>query len=380
MSGEEKKKRTKISQTDIPSVGLTDALRVSAAVHENYAGGPTSPLNVAHAMGVTPSSSNFRTLTGAAIAYGLTDGGPNASQISITPLAKRIHAPLEEDDDLHARREAFMKPRVINEFLGKYNGHPIPKPEIAGNVLIEMGVPADRADEVFGNIISGATDLGLLLEMKGRQYGNLSPASTIGQAPAPSAEKALSGEGAGGSGIADVSAIQDIGVPPTTQTPAQGIAEPAAARNFVSKPQRVFLTHGKNKELIDPIKKLLAFGEMEPVVSVEKQSISQPVPKKVLSEMRGCDAAIIHVDKEQLLIDKDANEHVVLNPNVLIEIGAAMALYDDKFILLVKDGVKLPSNLQGLYEVRYHGETLDGDATIRLLEAINQLKAVKKQA
>jgi len=63
-----------------------------------------------------------------------------------------------------------------------------------------------------------------------------------------------------------------------------------------------------------------------------------------------------------------------LNPNVLIEIGAAMAFYGRRFILLVKDGVKLPSNLQGLYEVRYSNDTLDATATIKLLEAIKDIK------
>ena len=38
---------------------------------------------------------------------------------------------------------------------------------------------------------------------------------------------------------------------------------------------------------------------------------------------------------------------------------------------MVREGVQLPSNLQGLYEVRYRGESLDADVTIRLLEAIN---------
>ena len=51
-----------------------------------------------------------------------------------------------------------------------------------------------------------------------------------------------------------------------------------------------------------------------------------------------------------------------------------MALYGRRFILVVKDGVQLPSNLQGLYEVRYEGATLDGNATIKLLEAINDMK------
>jgi hypothetical protein len=52
---------------------------------------------------------------------------------------------------------------------------------------------------------------------------------------------------------------------------------------------------------------------------------------------------------------------VVLNPNVLIEIGAAMALYGRRFILLVKAGTRLPSNrgLPGIL-VRH----LEGDAGV----------------
>ena len=59
---------------------------------------------------------------------------------------------------------------------------------------------------------------------------------------------------------------------------------------------------------------------------------------------------------------------------MLIEIGAAMALYGKRFILLVKNGVQLPSDVKGLYEVRYDGEQLDGEVTIRLLKAIKDMK------
>jgi predicted nucleotide-binding protein len=109
-------------------------------------------------------------------------------------------------------------------------------------------------------------------------------------------------------------------------------------------------------------------------VADEKQTVSQPVPEKVMGDMRSCGAAIIHVEDEQRLMDKDVKEHIVLNSNVLIEIGAAMALYGQRFILVVKEGIELPSNLQGLYQVRYSGDTLDGTATIKLLEAINDMK------
>jgi len=160
--------------------------------------------------------------------------------------------------------------------------------------------------------------------------------------------------------------------------------EPAAVAQESRRPttqndarlRRVFITHGKNTAFIEPIKELLGFGELIPVVSIQKESVAQPVPDKVMNDMRGCGAAIIHVDGEMKLLDSDAKEHTVINSNVLIEIGAAMALYGRRFILLVREGVKLPSNLQGLYEVRYQGDSLDGAVTIRLLKAINEMKAV----
>ena len=74
--------------------------------------------------------------------------------------------------------------------------------------------------------------------------------------------------------------------------------------------------------------------------------------------------------------DSEGQDHVMINPNVLIEIGAAMGLYGKRFILLVRDGVKLPSNLQGLYEVRYSADILDAEVTLKLFEAINEMKKV----
>jgi predicted nucleotide-binding protein len=138
--------------------------------------------------------------------------------------------------------------------------------------------------------------------------------------------------------------------------------------------KRVFITHGKNKELIEPIKKLLSLAELEAVVSVQTQTVSLPVPSKVMNEMRSCGAAIIHVDDERHITDKDGVEHIMLNDNVLIEIGAAMAIYGERFILIVKEGLKLPSNLTGLLELRYKGNTPQIEDTIKLIDAINDMK------
>jgi len=260
-----------------------------------------------------------------------------------------------------AKRETLLKPRVINEFLTHCNGGPIPKDNIAHNVLNQMGVPDHRTSEVLALILESAEALGLVTEIKGTRYVDLEGVEpTRGQSSDEDKEQGTDGPGEGS----------------TSEPPKEENHAPKSQGLDTQRIRKVFITHGKSKTFVDPIKKLLAFGEMEAVVSIEKQSVSQPVPDKVMNDMRSCGAAIVHVEDELRLMDAEANEQVILNPNVLIEIGAAMALYGKRFILLVKSGVKLPSNLQGLFEVRYEGDSLDGAATIKWLEAINEMKKV----
>lgn len=360
--------RSRISQTDVPSYSLEQALRIPRAIGESYAYKPTKPLNVAAALDMSPTSGTFRGLCGAAIAFGLTSGGYNASEIKIEPLGMRIVRPLEEGDDLAATREALLRPRVFREFLQKYDGASLPRDDIARNVLLEMDVPADRTADVLQLISESAESVGFIREIKGKRYVDLgAPTTATLPEEASAGEERPHGDVAG---LPEVRAEPEVGARRDGSSASRG----QSAESHESNRRRVFITHGKNKTFIEPIKKLLAFGELEPVVSVEKQSVSQPVSDKVMGDMRGCGAAIIHVDAEQKLIDADAKEQIVLNPNVLIEIGGAMALFGRRFILLVREGIQLPSNLQGLFEVRYKGDNLDGDATIRLLEAINELK------
>jgi len=90
--------------------------------------------------------------------------------------------------------------------------------------------------------------------------------------------------------------------------------------------------------------------------------------------MRSCGAGVLHVGAEGHYLDKDGKEHPKLNDNVLIEIGAAMALYGKRMILLVEKGVNLPSNLQGLYRCEYEGDKLDYDSTMKLLKTFSQFR------
>jgi predicted nucleotide-binding protein len=137
----------------------------------------------------------------------------------------------------------------------------------------------------------------------------------------------------------------------------------------------VFIAHGKSAQVVNQLKDLLTFGNFEPVVAEEHETSAKPVPEKVLNSMRECSAGIIHVASEDELLDKEGVVHHKLNENVLIEIGAAMALYGGKFILLVQKGLHMPSNLSGLYCCYYDGDKLDYDATMKLLKAFSDFRA-----
>ena len=146
----------------------------------------------------------------------------------------------------------------------------------------------------------------------------------------------------------------------------------SAAVSTLPSGNRVFITHGKNLMILNHVKQIVTYGKFEPVVAMEHETPAKPVSKKVMDDMRTCSAAVIHVSADRTLFEKDGTEVRSINQNVLIEIGAAMALYEDRFILLVEEGVNLPSNLQGLYECRYSGNELSGPATLKLLETFNE--------
>jgi len=350
--------RTRVSQSDVPGYSIEKALSIAKAIGDNYAYKAVTPLDVASALGVIPTTGPFRMLTGASVAYGLTTAGWNAGEIGITPLGLRIVRPLSEDGDAErAKREAVLKPKVIGDFLRRYDGAALPKDEIARNVLITMGVPSDRTTDVFSTILDNAKAAGFLRRIGEKTFVDL-------KGVAASHEPQMQAIAA----YTETTSAQDAAVPPPD------LPSPTQNQDSPGRRRKVFITHGKNRALIEPIKKLLTFGDLEAVVSVHSQTASQPVPVKIMEEMRSCGAAIIHVENERVLVDAEGKQHVVLNDNVLIEIGAAMALFGSRFILVVKDGVELPSNLQGLLELRYKGETLDVNDTVSLLDAIADMK------
>jgi len=96
-------KRVYISQADVPKHSMEEVMGLAKALYENF-NGDSAPHELANAMSISPTSSAWQSITGAAVAYGLTDGAYNASRIKLTDLGWRIVAPQEEGDDRKAIR------------------------------------------------------------------------------------------------------------------------------------------------------------------------------------------------------------------------------------------------------------------------------------
>ena len=358
-----KQRSPKIMQTNMPSHSLEDALAVPRAIWDNLAGKPSTPLQVCTALDMSPTSSKFRDLSGAAIAYGITAGGWNAKNISLEQLGKRIVAPTEEGDDVCAIREAVMKPGILKRFFEYYDGKKFPKDVIAENMLIEWGVPKERASKVLALIKENGYFAGILVDIKGSPYIDCSGSTGDGQKTEDCHAEPIKDEEEIPQELLD-----KLDIAPRAET-ASKVAETSAPKN-----NKVFISHGKNRAMVENLKELLTFGSFEPVVSMERETTAIPVPEKVFSDMRECYAGIIHIEGERSLIDTEGNACKMLNENVLIEIGAAIALYGNRIILLCQKGTSLPSNLQGLYRCEYEGDKLDYDATMKLLKTFNSFK------
>jgi hypothetical protein len=136
----------------------------------------------------------------------------------------------------------------------------------------------------------------------------------------------------------------------------------------IRRSPRVFITcRGGGEIILEQVKELVVFGQIEPIVFRRNEIATTPLLSSLMEQMRGCDTAIVQIDAN--VPPREAEPRIPAD--VLIKIGAAMALYGRNFVLLVEDSVALPLSLQGLYECRYGGDELNMTAMMELLRAFS---------
>jgi CAP12/Pycsar effector protein, TIR domain len=346
---DDQKKRTYISQMDVPNNSLEDALRVPHALINNYGSKAATPLQIASALNMSPASGTFRNLCGSSIAYGLTFGGYNAKEITIEPLAKRILAPLDEGDDLAARREAALKPRILGEFIRKYESSPLPRHDIALNVLAEMGVPRERAESVYTLILDTAQSVGLIREIKNKQYIDLS-----GVRVAAKIEETTSDDGS-------------TDQPPS---PLPAVGESSAAISPKVPGQGIFIAHGKNKKPLDQLKRILDQFRIPYKVAIDEPNLGRPIGAKVKEIMESCNCAILIFTADEEFQDKNGNPVWRPSENVVYELGASGFLYGSRIVILKEDIVEFPTNFRDLGHISFVRDQLEAKSMDLLRELI----------
>ena len=137
----------------------------------------------------------------------------------------------------------------------------------------------------------------------------------------------------------------------------------------------VFISHGPNVDIVDQIKTMLDLSDLPYEVVVEQESTAIPVPQKVFDAMRRCDAAVMCVTADAESERNDGSYEI--NPNVLIEIGAAFVLYEKRVALVWDRRISVPSNLQGLYRCEFEGSELSWSAGMKLMKAVNGFKSLR---
>jgi hypothetical protein len=347
--------RTYTSQLDIPTRSLRDALTVAQALTDSFAGGPAAPHQVALALNISSTSSTWNYLAGAAVAYGLTKGGPRADSIALDQLGRRATAPTEEGDDVKARAEAALKPRVCREFFQKYNKAKFPPDQIALNVLREnFHVPAERCGAVLEILKDNGAFVGFIHNTKTGPFVAVDDLQPMPVA-LPSESEVVEPPPEG----------------PEVEEQVASIASAAPALRQAPSGFRVFISHSKNMAVVDQVKEILALYDIDYELAVEEETAAIPVPQKILAAMRRCQAGVMVVTADE---QSRMNEGFTINTNVLMEIGSAFVLYDQKVVLLWDKRLKVPSNIQGLYRCEFEGDQLSFAVGTRLAKALKSFK------
>lgn len=364
-TGKNESKRVRLSQADVPSIELEKVIRLAQAIWDQFAGRPARPLQLAEALEIKPSSGGWRELTGASIAYGLTDGGYNAQEIKLTELGRCIVAPRSDGEDSAAIVEACVAPRVCKEFLTRYDGAKFPTDKMAASILVDLGVPKERTERVVSILRANGQYAGVLRLIKGENYVAL---ESNGGRVRVGVEN-----GRGNQTYENVDEDNNGSVgeqPRVIEEIKEEVAPPL--------PRQIFVAHGRKHEALDAIKRSLDRLKVPYVVALDEPHAGRPISEKVAQLMKESSAGIFIFTPDEKFINEDGKEIYRPSENVIYELGAGSVLWGRKIVILKEESVFFPSDFRDLGYVSFALDKLETIQSNLLMELIG-LDFVKLQ-
>lgn len=158
----------------------------------------------------------------------------------------------------------------------------------------------------------------------------------------------------------------DLGPPGSTARPEPEPPRPAAARPG----KQVFISPSRNRDLVEQIRGMMEMEKVNYNMSSTDEISSILELVKISSAMQSCSAGVIFVTSEESLPGEGGR--FKMSPNKLVEIGAALAVFGGRVVLIWDDRVEVPPVLHGLEIISYTGKELTWNAGSAMMNAIKR--------
>lgn len=358
-----KKAAAKQSESDerryrnFPKHKLEDALVLPQKIQDEMGGKPMKRLLLADALGVSPSSSNFRELLSSSFKYGLTEGTEKATDIRLTQAGGDSTQAQDQSRRLKALRTAALAPDVFGRFMRAYADKKLPSKEMMSRILIsEYGVPSSLADECRDVLIANGRYVDVIRDIGGSAHVLLY-ADVAMDIDEDASESPFEVEA-----TASVTPAQ-----PAPSTPTQPPAEVSKPKEA---PRAIFIGHGKNKGPLAQLQKILSSFQIPHKVVSDEANLGRPIPQKVKDTMEECGSAILIFTKDEKFFDAQGNEIWRPSENVVHELGAASFAYGDRIVIFKEKGIHFPTNFQSIGYIEFEEGSLESKTTELLKELI----------
>lgn len=345
---------------NFPKHTIEAALPLAQKIQDEMGGAPMNRLLLADALGLSPSSSNYRELLSSAYKYGLTDGTEKADTISLTPVGAAATQHSDATARLRALRQAALAPTVFGRFLRDYSNKKVPSPEMLPKILkAQYEVPDELTAECATHIASNGRFVDVIRDIGGSAHVLLD-AELSAKPPADAEPDAMNG-------------VPDRVVPVTQEVvpapPTMAAAVPVAPSPSASGPRPIFVGHGKNKVPLQQLQGLLTAFQIPHRVVIDEANLGRPISQKVKDTINDCGSAILIFTKDEKFFDESGNEVWRPSENVVHELGATSLSYGDRIVIFKEKGLHFPTNFQSIGYIEFES----GDLTARTADLLKEL-------
>jgi predicted nucleotide-binding protein len=346
--------RPPASVPTFPRDSLKEALRVAEAIRKDGAGASLAVPLLANSMNLSRRSKDFESLLRSSERYGLTDGSIWSKEIVLKDLGRAIVAPTDDAMVGASLRTALLTPDLFAKFYGRYDQKSIPREAILKNVLEQnFGVRKTDIDECYILIMKNIDEQGLKLQQKN---DTLLWLDNLGKASSTQTQGTLL-EVSEGEGQLEEAL-------PSAAIPA------AAPLSAPQKPKQIFVAHGKNKKPLEQLKGILNQFKVTFKVAMEEPNKGKVIPQKVLDLMHECTSGIFIFTADEILTDSDGKQVIRPNDNVVFELGAGVALYGEKIVILREEGMTFGSDFESFVRISFSKDNLDAQGLAIMKELI----------